>query len=222
MDNAILRKTLIAGGIVSSLLYVTMTVVVALQWPGYHSASQTISELSAIGAPTRPLWVTLGVFYTLLVAAFGWGVWKSARGDRSLQTVGALFMVQAVLDLTWPPMHQRAVLAAGGGTLTDTLHLVWAAVTVLIMMLKIGFAARAFGPRFLIYSIETMIVLIVCGVLTGLDAPQIQANLPTPWVGVWERINLGVFLIWVMVLATMLLRRQEKTVETGATRAAAA
>ena len=52
-----LRKTLLVCGILSSLLYVAMTVLVAMQWEGYSSASQTISELSAIGAPTRSLWL---------------------------------------------------------------------------------------------------------------------------------------------------------------------
>ena len=40
-------------------------------YQGYSFASQTIGELSAIGAPTRQLWVPLGIVYTLLVAAFG-------------------------------------------------------------------------------------------------------------------------------------------------------
>jgi hypothetical protein len=39
-----------------------------------------------------------------------------------------------------------------------------------------------------------------------MDGPRIAANLPTPWVGLWERINIGAFLLWVIVLATMLLR----------------
>jgi len=30
--------------------------------------------------------------------------------------------------------------------------------------------------------------------------------MPTPWVGVWERINTNVFMLWVVVLATLLLR----------------
>ena len=34
---------------------------------------------------------------------------------------------------------------------------------------------------------------------------RIAANLPTPWIGVWERINLGVFLLWVIVLAIRLM-----------------
>jgi len=41
-----------------------------------------------------------------------------------------------------------------------------------------------------------------------LDQPRLAANLPTPWMGVWERINIGVFLLWVSVLAIALLRAQ--------------
>lgn len=48
------RKALLVCGIVSSLLYLAMNVFVAMQWEGYSSASQTISELSAIGAPPNP------------------------------------------------------------------------------------------------------------------------------------------------------------------------
>jgi len=41
------------------MLYGAMIVSVGMLWEGYRSASQTVSELSAIGAPTRPLWVVL-------------------------------------------------------------------------------------------------------------------------------------------------------------------
>ena len=61
-----LRKALLVCGILSSLLYVAMTVFVAMRWEGHSSASQTISELSAIGAPTRSLWAVPGAFYTYL------------------------------------------------------------------------------------------------------------------------------------------------------------
>lgn len=104
-------------------------------------------------------------------------------------------------------MHQRAVLAAGGGTLSDTLHIVWSFVTVFLMLLAMGFGAAGFGKRFRLYSWTTIATLVVLGVLTGADAPRIQANLPTPLVGVWERIMIGLFLLWVVVLAVTLLTR---------------
>lgn len=208
-----MRKVLLVCGIASSLLYVGMNVFVPMLYEGYSSASQTVSELSAIGAPTRSLWVSLGIAYTLLVAAFGCGVWMSAAGSRALRVVGGLMVLYGIIGIFWPlaPMHQRAVLAAGGKTLTDTMHIVFTIGSVLLMMLAMlfgaaAFGAAAFGKRFRLYSIATIAVLVVFGVLTGMDAPRVEADLPTPWVGVWERINIGVFLLWVVVLAIALLR----------------
>lgn len=196
-------------GIVSSLFYVAMNVFVAMQWEGYSSASQTVSELSAIGAPTRTLWMTLAIGYTALVLAFGWGVLQSAGQIRTLRIVGWLILASALLGLAWPPMHQREVLAAGGKTLTDTLHIVWTVVTNVLFMFQIGFAAVALGNRFRFYSIATMAMLVAFGALTGMQAPEMEANLPTPLIGVWERICIGVFMLWIAVLAIVLLRARD-------------
>jgi hypothetical protein len=211
-----LRRVLLVGGILSSLLYVAMTILVAMQWEDYSSASQTISELSAIGAPTRSLWAVPGTIYTVLVTAFGWGVWKSAGRSRPLRIAGGLILAYGSLGVLWPfaPMHLRETLAAGGGTLSDTMHLVLASATVLLMLLAIGAAAAAFGTRFRVYSLATLAILAAFGALTFLDAPKIAANLPTPWIGVWERINIGVFLLWVVVLATTLLRVKDAAAAT--------
>jgi hypothetical protein len=200
------RKGLLICGVLSSLLYVAMNVFVAMLWEGYSSASQTVSELSAIGAPTRLLWVWLGIAYSLLVTAFGWGVWASARPDRPLRVVGGLMVAYGVISLAWPfaPMHLRGTEF----TLTDTMHIVLAMVTVLLMLLAIGFGAASFGQRFRLYSVATILILVAFGALTGVDGPRIAANLPTPWIGVWERINIGAFLLWVVVLSIALLRVQ--------------
>jgi hypothetical protein len=196
------RKVLLLCGIASSLLYVAMNVFVPMEWEDYNSASQTVSELSAIGAPTRQTWVFLAIKYILLFAAFGWGVWRSARGNRSLRFLGGLIIAYSVVNLYWPPMHLRGTEPS----LTDTLHIAWAMMAVLFMMLMMGFGAAALGKRFRLYTIATMVILVVFGALTGMDAPRIAANLPTPWIGVWERIMIALFLLWVVVLATILLR----------------
>jgi len=41
----------------------------------------------------------------------------------------------------------------------------------------------------------------------GALAPRLSGNQPTPLIGVWERINIAVFLLWVIVLAIALLWR---------------
>ena len=126
------RKILLLCGIASSLLYAAM--IWAIRYEGYNPISQVPSELTAIGAPTQALWARLASIYTLLVTAFGFGVWQSAGRNRGLRIVGGLVLAYASLGVLWPfaTMHQREVLAAGGGTPSDTMHLVLGAVTVLL------------------------------------------------------------------------------------------
>jgi len=188
-----------------------MNIFIPPLYAGYNWMTQTVSELSAIDAPTRPLWFPLGIAYTLLIAAFGWGVLQSAEGNRMLRITGILMILHGVLGLTWSPMHQREVLAAGGGTFTDTWHIVMSVVTVLLMFLSIGFGAAAVGKRFRVYSIATILVFIVFGVLTFFEAPGVDKNLPTPFIGLWERINIAAFMVWLLVFAMILLRVPKKS-----------
>jgi len=207
------RKVLLICGIVASLLYVAMNVLGVMQWEGYNSTSQTVSELFAIGAPSRPLWVLLGILYQVLATLFGLGVWASAGRNRALRAVAGLLLAYGVIGCAAPffPMHLRGTEL----TITDTMHKALAMVTVFFMLIAIGFGATAFGKRFRVYSITTLPILLMFGVLAGLDAPRIEANLPTPWVGVTERINIGVFLLWVVALATALLRVPDTVVGTS-------
>ena len=198
-------KNLLICGILSSLLYVLMNIFVPLLFEGYNIPSQTVSELSAINAPTRTLWVFLAIVYILLFAAFGWGVWKSANGNRSLRIVATLIMVYAIINVYWPPMHLRG----NEPTLTDTLHIVWAMVTITMMMLIMGFGAAALGKPFRLYTIATFIAFLTFGVLIGIEAPGIPKNLPTPRIGIWERFNIGAYMLWVIVFAIALLHRQK-------------
>ena len=194
------RGVLLVCGIGSSLLYMAMNVLAPMRWPEYSWSSQTISELSAIDAPTRALWVPLGLVYTLLVAAFGLAVRAAGQENRRLLVAGNLIVTYALLGLYWPPMHLRGV----EGSLTDTLHIAWSVATVLLMLLAIGYAAAALGDRFRIYSILTLAVMLVFGAMTGIGGPRVAANLPTPWLGLWERIAILAFMLWIVVLAVVL------------------
>jgi hypothetical protein len=48
-------------------------------------------------------------------------------------------------------------------------------------------------------------VLLVAGGLTATQASRLEANLPTPWAGISERISIGGYLLWQAVLATLLI-----------------
>jgi hypothetical protein len=62
------------------------------------------------------------------------------------------------------------------------------------------------------------VALLVLGGLTFLEAPRLQANLPTPWIGLWERINISVFLLWDVMLCAVLWRTETPQGETPQSR----
>jgi hypothetical protein len=199
---------LLACGILSSLVYVIANVVGAMRWEGYSSISQTVSELSAIGAPSRPTMIPLFLAYSVLLMAFGVGIWESAGRKRALRVVAVLVIAFGALCVTGPftPMHRREVLAAGGATLTDTLHIALTMVDGVFLVSITAIAATLFGKPFRLYSIATIVTLLAFGALAGLDGPRVSANLPTPWVGLVERVCIGSSLLWFAVFAVRLLR----------------
>jgi hypothetical protein len=87
------------------------------------------------------------------------------------------------------------------------MHLVLASASVCLMLVAMLLAAAGFGRRFRWFSSVCLVFLCLFGALTFLDAPRVAENLPTPWLGLWERINIGVFLLWVAALAVALLKK---------------
>jgi len=203
-DRSAVTQTLLLCGILSSAWYVIINVYVPTQYLGYSLSSLTVSELSAIGAPTRKLWVMLVALYPLLFTAFGIGVIQVAGTSKALRSVGWLIIGYSIFNVYWPPMHQRGTAP----TLTDTLHIVWAAVTVMLMIAMMLVGSFAFSRTFRIYTLFSVAAHFVFGVLTGLQAPNIPINGPTPWIGTWERINIGVFMLWVIVFSIVLMRKE--------------
>ena len=207
-----LRKILLACGILSSLLYlVEINVLAPMRYPGYSSKSQVPSELFAIGAPANTLlFRVLGITYVALLIAFGVGVWQSAGGKRSLRVTGALLVAGSVIGFvgTFFPMHQREVLAAGGATLSDTMHqIIYGAIASPIAFAYIGFAAFAIrNIWFRLYSIATILIMLVSGALLAKDSSKIGRNESTPWAGVSERAIIVAYMIWIIVLTIVLWR----------------
>lgn len=205
---ALLRALLICG-VLSSPFYLVVDLVSGMGYEGYSFVDQMVSELSAIGAPTRPLWLALGPVYQLLMVLFGVGVWVAAGQRRALRIAAGLIVAYGLVGFTAPltPMHTRAYLATYGPSLTDRLHLVGTGVAVLLLFTAIGFAATTFGTRFRVHSFVTVVASFALGAWGSTMAPRLEANLPTPWMGALERASIAVMMAWVVVFAIAMLRR---------------
>src|SRR5215213_9779259 len=207
------RKILLGCGIASSVLYVASDMLISWWDPNYSYRDQSFSELLAPGSPTRPLvLVLLAIPYGVLVTAFGVGVWASASRRRAGRITGAMLVGYALTGAVtgvFLSAPTREVLEEGEETWRNRMHLPGTAVSVLCILLAIGFGSTQLGRRFRYYSYATILAILVFGVLAGIQIGQMGANQPTPWLGIVERGNVYAIMLWVSVLAIGLLRAQQ-------------
>jgi hypothetical protein len=193
-----LRTLLLACAPLSALIYIGWReLAVALRWEGYSRISHAISELQLSGSPTQSFldpWE--GWVYSGLVAAFGVGVWLSAGGRWSLRGIAIAMIVPLATAPMWA-LFGEASLAAHIGLVLVGIG-VWLAAMVL--------GAAAFGKWFRIYTLATLTVVVVFSGLALSYAPEVRAGLPTPFIGLDERIAFAAYFLWQSVLAAVLWR----------------
>lgn len=191
-------RLLLICGILAPVVFVGADFLAGLLYPGYDFNSQAVSELFAIGAPTSRLVVALFSAASLFLFAFGVGVWRVAGERRAVRVLAVLLMVSAVNGLVlWNafPMHMRGAAR----TFTDTMHLVLAANPAVPSSLVV--AIVAFKGSFRYYSLATIVLLLALGGVSFSYAPLLDANEPTPWLGLTERLAQWTFHVWQIVLA---------------------
>lgn len=214
-----LRKLLLSCGIVSSALYVATDILAARRFPGYRYTEYSISEQIAEALPTRRLWVVEAIPGSLLVAAFGAGVWASAaasgRKQRATHVTGAALVGYAVSSMAgaflFPLLTPRGMPSPEPqGTQRVHQHELATAAINLFFLLSMGFGAMLLGKRFRYYTYGTIASLLVFGGLSALYIPRLAANRPTPGLGIVERLNVYASMLWMATLAIGLWRAEDR------------
>jgi hypothetical protein len=196
-----IRGVLLAAGPLSSLLYVVFTdVLAASRWDGYRRSEQMVSELFAVGSPGRDVLAPFTWVYMVLFTAFGVGVWSSVRGNRALRIGGGLLTAYGL----WNIMGALYPL-----TLEDDasipMHILATNIQLALMIAAMCFVAAGFHGRMRVYSIVSLVVSALMGMVAFMAAPG-----PNLVLGIGERISIGAFLLWAGVLAVALWKRPDK------------
>jgi len=197
-------RSLLTCGIVASLLFVGTDILAGALWHGYSFIAQSISELSAAGAPTRRLVLPLNLIYYALMIAFGLGVWRLATQNPALRVTALMVAGNAVISavaVAFFPMHPGEAV----GTLANTMNIVLLGVGMLFFLLAMGFGAAAFRNWFRFYSIGTLLAYLVLTILRLSGALPVPAG-QSALVGAQERTMVAGYLLWVVMLAIVLLR----------------
>lgn len=202
-------KLLLICGILYPLLYIFADILGTLIYEGYDYTSQNISEILALGSPARPVVLPIFNLSDLLLIAFAAGVFGSAGKKRALKAAAVLLVCCAIIGAVTSiffPMNLRD----SPKTNTDTMHIILTSVLVFFILGSIGTGAAAFGKRFRVYSVITIVLLMIFGALTGIQGPKIGTGAPTPWMGITERINIYGYELWVALFAAKILRAVKK------------
>ncbi len=97
------------------------------------------------------------------------------------------------------PMHMRGAAR----TLTDQMHLILSANP--FVLLSLVASVVAFRGLLRTYSIATVVVVLAPAAFAFQLAPALDAQQPTPWLGLAERIAQYGYGLWQAFLALTLL-----------------
>ncbi|MGZ4523663.1 MAG: DUF998 domain-containing protein [Mycobacteriaceae bacterium] len=198
-------RALLVAGPVSLGVYVVGDLLSGLLYEGYSWADQAISELSAYGSPVRPLMLVFLTTYGLLGLALSVGLWRAGDRNQALRWVGVFLFAAGVFTL---PLHPFFPMSSRGMEtgFNDTMHIILTGVFSLLVFAAMVSGAVAYRGWFRLYSIGSLLVIMVAG-WSSATAIQGIADNNTPWAGAFERINAYVYIAWVAGLAVKVMRR---------------
>lgn len=208
----IVRRALVWSGILSLPLYAATDLTGGMRYEGYSFSSRAISELMAVGAPSKSFVDPFFLLYSILALTFGIGVLRVAGSrNRPLRRAAAALIGYGAIGATTSLVGEFfAMRQRGAGNLsTDAPHIILTGVLVLLLLFAIGFGAFALGVRFRVYSLVTLVTVVLFGALTAQFAPKLAAGQPTPGLGILERIDVYAAVLWVAVLGIALLRQRD-------------
>lgn len=191
----IAQSILICCGIAAGLVCLAANIAVPLQWPVYDINTQNISELFEGSAPTRILWLTFTIPYTVCMPAFTVGLLRHYAGNNRLVLTAWLLLAYSTCHLAW-------VLMPAAGDLPGSLHWWLGACTEICFIAAMAVASVSLDKSFLTFSAIALPALAVFAILSVID---------TQGRGAWQRIMIGVWHVWIIVLAGILLYRGQVT-----------
>jgi hypothetical protein len=200
-----LRKTLIYCGIAAPILYVITAIIGAAMRNDYSHLANAISELISNGAPNKAILDFVFNIYNALLLAFalgGYYVLKSA--PRLCRMAMGIFIAIQILSFSWGffPMDPLGTETTFAGTVHNILGGVVAFATIIMpLLMGLGLQQVDGFQNYVRYSFVTSAIIFISG-LTGV----ILAGYGIQLFGLFERITIGSYELWIFVTALMLLK----------------
>lgn len=190
-------------GITAIALYVGATVLGGLLDPAYSHVGNAISELTGSQAPDRLLLAPIYVAYNLVLFGFGLALFR-ASAHRTRFAIGVAVLglggLSGIGQVTVFPQDSLGAVATTAGA----VHIVLAASSSIlslatVILYGVAFRREPAFRRLSRYSFATAALLV-------LSAPVAVGTIGTNLIGLFERITIGIYLLWVVVVSIDSLR----------------
>ncbi len=188
-------------GIIAPILYTIMMIVLGFLWPSYNPATQLISELGGVGAPNAIIYAAGFALTGILITAFAFGLHRGINKKSRSKTGSALVAIYGLgmVGQAFFPWDKVNLVS-----FTSMMHLVigwtyWTAMTLAPLFIARRLKNDIQWKSYRVYSLATGLVTAVLILILG--SFWIEG-----YMGVLQRIAVGVPLLWVETMAIKLFR----------------
>lgn len=184
-------------GIIGPIIYTTVLFTLGLLQPSYNHVTQYMSELGEVGAPNAIIMNTLGFpILGLFLIAFAFGLHHDTnrgKGSKIAPTLVAVSGVGLILSGIFNCDPGCRDISFKGH-----IHSYAAMLAAIPMTFAPLVSFQRFEKNYQFYSLIT-------GVVAGIISILYQFPFFEPWKGAFQRIAMGVPLLWVEVVSIKLL-----------------
>jgi len=204
-----LHRLLLQAGIAAPLVYLATVAVGGWTTLDYSHLGDPVSALFAAGAPHALPISAAFVLYNLLLLAFGAGLLLSFRNEPIALRIAALMVLQSgvygIVIEAFPmdPMGAPATFAGIAHIVVAAL-LLFSTIAAMVYAV-IGWLDLPEARGAALGTIGLLAIVLVFGALAALAATQ-----GWPLLGLYQRITIGGYLVWLVAVAAALL--SERTV----------
>jgi len=201
------KKFLFFGGILGPIVFILNDIIGGIITPNYNYIINAVSELTQAGSENIYLLGSLFLISALMFIVFGIGMFLNYKDKRSklLFTGSILIIITGIfsgLTGTVFPMDPFN----GDLTFAGTMHIILTAINAImvmsiILMIGIGLYREKLWRSFRLYSIITVLIMVIFGGFT----PVLIMN-DIGLLGLFERVVIYANFLWFFVLAFKLIR----------------
>jgi hypothetical protein len=211
-----MKKTLINWlgllGFVSLLSYTAAVVFSPMAYPGYNWMTQAVSDLSAVNAPSRMLWIQLASLHGVCGIVCIMAVCISIQGTLNKVLRMGVYCFATMNWISFVGYSMFPLLDSGmsGTTMQDKMHLV---VTVLVVIFSIvslvlimigGYRKKAYCSL-AVWATVALLFMFIGAIGVGI--------VPSEYFGIPERFSVFAATGFNMILGLYLFKGFDRILE---------